>query len=154
MTLTLTDRMELYALHRALMEARFHAQPDASEVQASPYVASVAHRVLDALIQAEEDESNPRAAAGWRDWRRGEQHDWLRRFVLARLAEHPRLTPAPRGRVRAHAGRAAHRGRRVGGRGDRRRGLPARRVGPRVWWGRRPPLHCRPDPFPTRPQTD
>lgn len=96
MTLTLTDRMELYALHRALMEAKFHAEPDASEVQASPYVASVAHRVLDALIQAEEDEANARAAAGWRDWRRGEQHDWLRRFVLARLAEHPQLTPAQR----------------------------------------------------------
>jgi hypothetical protein len=95
-TLTISDRMELYALHRALMEAKFHAEPDASEVQASPYVASVAHRVLDALIQAEEASGDTRAAAGWRDWRRGEQHDWLRRFVLARLAEHPRLTPAQR----------------------------------------------------------
>ena len=96
MTLTLSDRMELYALHRALMEAKFHASPDAPEVQASPYVATVAHRVLDALIQAEEAASNARAAAGWRDWRRGEQHDWLRRFVLARLAEHPQLTPRQR----------------------------------------------------------
>ena len=59
-------------------------------------MATVAHRVLDALIQAEETASDARAAAGWRDWRRGEQHDWLRRFVLARLAEHPRLTPEQR----------------------------------------------------------
>ncbi|HET7229380.1 MAG TPA: hypothetical protein VFJ16_05225 [Longimicrobium sp.] len=96
MTLTLTDRMELYALHRALMEAKFHADPDATEVQGSPYVATVSHRVLDALIVAEEAERNQRAADGWRDWRRGEQHDWLRRFVLTRLAQYPRLTPEQR----------------------------------------------------------
>ena len=34
MTLTLSGRVELYALHRALMEAKFHESPDAPEVQA------------------------------------------------------------------------------------------------------------------------
>ncbi|HEU4557171.1 MAG TPA: hypothetical protein VFS20_04950 [Longimicrobium sp.] len=96
MTLTITDQTELYALYRALMEAKFHESPNAPEVQGSPYVASVVHRVVDALIEAEEAASNARAVAKWRDWRRGEQHDWLRRFVLARLAEHPQLTPEQR----------------------------------------------------------
>jgi hypothetical protein len=94
--LTVSDPTELLALHRALMEAKFNDAPNAPEVQASPYVAAVSHRTLDALIAAEEARGNHRSADGWREWRAGDAHDWLRRFVLARLADYPRLTEAQR----------------------------------------------------------
>lgn len=42
---------ELRCLHLALCEAKFHREPDRWEVQASPFVASVAHKVYDALIE-------------------------------------------------------------------------------------------------------
>ena len=53
--LELTDYHEIYALHRALLEGKFSRYPRDTAVCGSPFVASVANKTMDALIQKERD---------------------------------------------------------------------------------------------------
>lgn len=94
--LLVEERFELLALHRVLMEAKFHPDPDSRDIAASPWVSKLAHRVLDALIESESQE----AAERWKAWRRSPesgrfwsvatrqargQQDWESRSALEKL---------------------------------------------------------------------
>ena len=69
------DKHELHALHKALMEAKFHEDPDQTIVQTSPLVARVMHKVVDALEQVnwatEVDKIYKQIEwkNDWREWR-------------------------------------------------------------------------------------
>lgn len=74
-----SDRKELLALHRALMEARFHPDPEQPELAGSPFIAAMSHRVVDALAS----EDRPK----WDAWRKAESHRHRFPVVLSRIAE-------------------------------------------------------------------
>lgn len=79
--ITVTEKHELIALHRALFEAQFAAAPHDKDVPGSPLLASLANRVIDALA-----EDDPR----WRDWRMASQHPERVEIVRERLPSDPR----------------------------------------------------------------
>jgi hypothetical protein len=51
MNLHIENFYELNALWAAIMEAKFHDDPDKPEVQGSPLVSNVAERVLELMIE-------------------------------------------------------------------------------------------------------
>lgn len=48
---------ELHALHRAIMSAKFTPNPVDPAINGSPHIASVANRVLDLIIEVEQESS-------------------------------------------------------------------------------------------------
>lgn len=48
--LVVSDPMHLLALHKAIMEAKFHESPENQDVLGSPLLASIADQVMDAII--------------------------------------------------------------------------------------------------------
>lgn len=68
---------ELLALHKSLLEAKFHALPDNSDIAGSPLVAAIANRVFDALVRLEESRGNVSKAREWADWRRAADKKWI-----------------------------------------------------------------------------
>lgn len=67
--LEITDYHEIYALHRAILEGKFSETPRDTEVCGSPFVASVANKNMDALIQIERDRGCEDAARIWEERR-------------------------------------------------------------------------------------
>ena len=69
------DRQELQALHKTLMEAKFHKQPEQPIIQASPMVANIMHKVVDELeklnyvTEFEKKHRNIDWKNGWAEWR-------------------------------------------------------------------------------------
>lgn len=49
--LVISDYYELLALHKALLEAKFHRDPDNSMVAGSPFIASISKRTVELLIE-------------------------------------------------------------------------------------------------------
>lgn len=80
---------ELLALHKALLEAKFHAHPDNADIAGSPFVAAIADRVFDALVQWEESRGNLAKADEWKEWRRAETKAWIMRRVQEYAVENP-----------------------------------------------------------------
>ena len=68
---------ELLALHQTLLEAKFHAEPDNSDVAGSPIVAGIANRVYDALVRLEEVRGNASKSEQWTKWRQVENKKWI-----------------------------------------------------------------------------
>ena len=58
---------ELHALHRAIMSAKSTPNPVDPAINGSPHIASVANRVLDLIIEVEQ-ESSERVRL-WGEWR-------------------------------------------------------------------------------------
>jgi len=75
-TFTVSNKHELIALHRSLLEAQFAITPHDRDVPGSPLLASLANRVVDALCK-----SDPR----WADWRHASKHQDRVRIVRDRL---------------------------------------------------------------------
>ena len=79
-----SEKYELLALHRALFEAKHHPNPDSPEVAASPYVASLALRVVDALADLDDP---PAFGPGWREWQKFERHEHRLPVIRDRIEE-------------------------------------------------------------------
>jgi len=67
--LILEDKHAVRALLRALVSAKFSADPHDRDVPASPLVANVAREAAAALEQSEIEEEGDVAAERWRVWR-------------------------------------------------------------------------------------
>lgn len=71
---TIADEKELYALWIALLEAKFHPDPETPEVQGNPFIARLIERVSDSLIAFEESQYNFGNAEHYREHlKKGEQ---------------------------------------------------------------------------------
>ena len=81
------DPAELVALQRALQVALRCEDADDPAVVGSPIVAALAHRVVDALIAAEERRG--RGAQRWRSWRLLSAHPEALALVERRKASMP-----------------------------------------------------------------
>lgn len=63
----ISDYHELLALHRSLIEAKFHPNPEDFHVSASPFVANISNRVVNALINIDA-QKDPAKKKSWEDW--------------------------------------------------------------------------------------
>lgn len=67
--LEISDQYELLALHRAIMEAKFHDDPDSVDVPGSPLLARVSEQVVGAPIESERAHGRKAEALRWERWR-------------------------------------------------------------------------------------
>lgn len=65
--LTIDNENELYALWIALLEVKFHPDPETPELQGSPFIAKLAKEVTEALIAFEESRYNSGKAEWYRE---------------------------------------------------------------------------------------
>lgn len=66
----LTDYYDLLNLHKALMEAKFHDNPDNKNIAGSPIIAKIMNEIVDIL-----SDIDPHANDGeWETWRKLENH--------------------------------------------------------------------------------
>lgn len=61
-----SDKYDLIALHRCLLEAKFNPNPSDYDIAGSPIVAKLANQVIDHLEQIDGDK--------WREWRAFDKH--------------------------------------------------------------------------------
>ena len=81
----ISDFDELLALHRTIMEAKFHEHLEQIEIAGSPLVASVANRVLDAIIESEHQTHGPERSRVWEEWRQVSPAKRQWRIALSRV---------------------------------------------------------------------
>lgn len=84
---TITTLAELSALQRALQVALRCDDADDPAVVGSPIVAALAHRAVDAMIEA--DRQRGRDIGRWRSWRQLESRPNVLDFVERRKASMP-----------------------------------------------------------------
>jgi hypothetical protein len=83
--ITIKDRWELLALHRALFEAKLHSAPEDRDIVGSPVLARLAERVVDELIAAETREGDANSKTRWGTWRRASEHPQRVNYLRAAL---------------------------------------------------------------------
>lgn len=68
--LSISDRDELLALNKALMEVRYLAGMVDGAIRGSAFLSAVHDRVVDELENTARESGNIREAEQWEDWRR------------------------------------------------------------------------------------
>ena len=77
----ITDYYVMLNLHKALLEAKFHQNPDNPEVAFSPIVADFCNELVDNLAKADE-EKDAKKAASWNNWRKLANQPYYRERAL------------------------------------------------------------------------
>ena len=79
--LEIRDYYVLLNLHKALLEAKFHLNPDNTLVCLSPIIADLCNELVDILAKMDElkDERN---AGGWDNWRKLEGKSFFRERAI------------------------------------------------------------------------
>ncbi|MEO0442472.1 MAG: hypothetical protein AAFZ92_01850 [Pseudomonadota bacterium] len=67
------DYWELLALHKAIMAAKF-GNGSTREMLTSPFLASVAKKVLQAIVDAEREKGSEEKAKNWETWKKAEKN--------------------------------------------------------------------------------
>lgn len=83
--ITIKDRWELLALHRALFEAKLHSAPEDKDIVGSPVLARLAERVVDELIATETRDGDLDSKKRWEKWRKISEHPRRLDYVRAAL---------------------------------------------------------------------
>lgn len=75
------DYYVILSLHKALLEAKFHLEPDNMEVPFSPFVADFCNELVDtlAMMDAEKDKKN---IGKWDNWRMLKNQSFYRNRAL------------------------------------------------------------------------
>jgi len=89
MALEISNYYELLALHKMVMEAKFHRDPDDHDIADSPIAARVACMVVDALKHAENARGFADKAEGWERWKQVDPNSrfWKNSVIFARHHE-------------------------------------------------------------------
>lgn len=64
----ITDYFTILNLHKALLEAKFHLNPDNINVSSSPIIAEFCDKLVDVLEKMDEERSEKNVGK-WDDWR-------------------------------------------------------------------------------------
>lgn len=64
----INDYYEILNLHKALLEAKFHKNPDNINVSSSPIIADICNKLVDALEEMD-GEKNEKDIGKWDNWR-------------------------------------------------------------------------------------
>lgn len=83
----LSDYYELLALHRALIEAKFHPDPQNLDVPGSPLLACVSNRALETLQAMEIARGCVEASQKWDDWRKRPKDGQSWRYAMNHAAQ-------------------------------------------------------------------
>ena len=75
----LTEYYDLLNLHKALLEAKFHKDPDNKYVAGSPIIANICNTLIEKL--ANYDKST-KGFEGWTEWRNIEHQDFYRKRII------------------------------------------------------------------------
>lgn len=67
--LTVSDHHEMVTIHRAIMELKRVTNPSDAALVGSPILAKFSNRLLDAIIQYEEENFGSDRATRWEEWR-------------------------------------------------------------------------------------
>lgn len=67
---------EILALHKTLMEAKFHPDPQNTYIAASPHVANICNRVIEVLIEIE-SKNDPGKRDNWNKWLDLKNQKWI-----------------------------------------------------------------------------
>lgn len=81
----LEDYFTILNLHKALLEAKFHENPDNKDVAPSPIIADVCNRLVDALTQMDEEKSEKNIGK-WEKWRMLENQSFYRDRAIKNAA--------------------------------------------------------------------
>src|SRR5688572_12829608 len=65
---TVTELPHLTALFRAMLEAKFHSNPEDEDLAASSLLAEVVLKLRDCLIAAEREQDGISAEQRWKEW--------------------------------------------------------------------------------------
>jgi hypothetical protein len=106
------DDLELFALWRLVAEAKFHADPDDTDLWRSPIVHQLATRIADAMLRSYETKGDVKSVEHHRAWRaslpnnvvlpavkkrlkRDASDEWWERLTLAEKVSYVRGCVAP-----------------------------------------------------------
>lgn len=84
-----SDYYELLALHRTVMEAKFHPDPDNRYVAGSPFVARMSERIVAGLIELERRRGRGERAEQWAEWRSRPQAGRCWEVAVKHAMAHP-----------------------------------------------------------------
>lgn len=79
-TLQIKDYYALVNLHKILLEAKFHSNPDNDEVPASPFFAELYQEVASMLLQSEK-------GSDWESWLQLKKHAHYRRRAISQMKQ-------------------------------------------------------------------
>lgn len=85
--LVVAEYAELMALHKALLEAKFHPNPENAYISGSPHVARIADATELSLIALIRDNQGNEKAEEWEAWLDLTNQRW----VLDRVVKHMRV---------------------------------------------------------------
>lgn len=74
------DYYDLLNLHKALLEAKFHLNPDNELVSFSPIIAKISNQIVDILTEYNKDKGN--GSPEWNDWRKLENQVFYKNRAL------------------------------------------------------------------------
>lgn len=69
MIFSISDYYELMALHRVVLEAKFSENPNNPAIQGSPFVATIANQVIEALMSVDISKEGESSRVKWQAWR-------------------------------------------------------------------------------------
>lgn len=75
------DYFLILNLHKALLEAKFHINPDNIEVAFSPVIANLCNELVDALTKIDEEKDNKNIGR-WQNWRKLENKQFYRERAM------------------------------------------------------------------------
>lgn len=75
------DYFLILNLHKALLEAKFHMNPDNIEVAFSPVIANLCNELVDALTKIDEEKDNKNIGR-WQNWRKLENKQFYRERAI------------------------------------------------------------------------
>ncbi len=88
-SVTISGYGELLSLHKTIMEAKFHPNPENRDVLGSPHVAGIANAVMHAIIDHEVSAGRAKKAQGWRDWRQLKNQSWVGDRIIEQVQRNP-----------------------------------------------------------------
>lgn len=85
----LNDYFTILNLHKALLEAKFHENPDNENVAPSPIIADLCNKLIDALTKMDE-EKNEKSIGKWDDWRKLKNQTFYRDRAIKNAVKYSR----------------------------------------------------------------
>ena len=83
----IADYHELLSLHKALMEAKFHANPENAYIAGSPHISRIARDVASAIVDSLRLSGDDDKADHWEDWLKLANQRWIIDRVVAHMRE-------------------------------------------------------------------
>lgn len=86
---TIAGMPDLLAVHKTIMEAKFHENPGSTDILGSPILARIANEVVDAMITTERQAGHDARAADWAAFRKLSSRRWVVDSVRRQVSRNP-----------------------------------------------------------------